>query len=73
MRRYHSRCDWGVEYGLKCHVIPIFCEAAHSRQYYGLTIFGNPLRKAQVAGVDLPQISCIYQQLKFLDQSLSIL
>lgn len=30
-------------------------------------IFGNPLRKAQAAGVNLPQISCIYQQLKFLD------
>jgi 2-dehydropantoate 2-reductase len=30
-------------------------------------IFGNPLRKAQAAGVDLPQINCIYQQLKFLD------
>ncbi len=31
-------------------------------------IFGNPLRKAQAADVDLPQISCIYQQLKFLDE-----
>ncbi|MHC5862594.1 putative 2-dehydropantoate 2-reductase [Nostoc sp.] len=31
-------------------------------------IFGNPLRKVQAAGVDLPQISCIYQQLKFLDE-----
>ncbi len=31
-------------------------------------IFGNPLRKALAAGVDLPQISCIYQQLKFLDE-----
>ncbi len=30
-------------------------------------IFGNPLRKAQQAGVNLPQISCLYQQLKFLD------
>lgn len=30
-------------------------------------IFGNPLRKAQAAGVNLPQISCVYQQLKFLD------
>jgi 2-dehydropantoate 2-reductase len=33
-------------------------------------IFGNPLRKAQAAGVDLPQISCIYQQLKFLDENI---
>ena len=33
-------------------------------------IFGNPLRKAQAAGVDLPQISCIYQQLKFLDEKI---
>ncbi|MEH2362505.1 putative 2-dehydropantoate 2-reductase [Nostoc sp.] len=31
-------------------------------------IFGNPLRKAHSRGVDLPQISCIYQQLKFLDE-----
>ncbi|MEH2102948.1 MAG: putative 2-dehydropantoate 2-reductase [Nostoc sp.] len=31
-------------------------------------IFGNPLRKAQAADVNLPQISCIYQQLKFLDE-----
>ncbi|MBW4641530.1 MAG: putative 2-dehydropantoate 2-reductase [Goleter apudmare HA4340-LM2] len=30
-------------------------------------IFGKPLRKAQAAGVNLPQISCLYQQLKFLD------
>ncbi|BAY07276.1 putative 2-dehydropantoate 2-reductase [Calothrix sp. NIES-2098] len=30
-------------------------------------IFGNPLRKAQAAGVNLPQIRCIYQQIKFLD------
>ncbi|BAZ48515.1 hypothetical protein NIES4103_11230 [Nostoc sp. NIES-4103] len=30
-------------------------------------IFGNPLRKAQAAGADLPQISCVYHQLKFLD------
>ncbi|NJM71649.1 MAG: putative 2-dehydropantoate 2-reductase [Scytonema sp. RU_4_4] len=30
-------------------------------------IFGNPLRMAQVAGVNLPQITCLYQQLKFLD------
>jgi 2-dehydropantoate 2-reductase len=30
-------------------------------------IFGNPLRKAQAVGVNLPQISCVYQQLKFLD------
>ena len=27
-------------------------------------IFGNPLRKAEV---NLPQIRCLYQQLKFLD------
>jgi 2-dehydropantoate 2-reductase len=32
-------------------------------------IFGNPLRKAEAAGVNLPQINCIYQQLKFLDQT----
>ncbi|MBW4600578.1 MAG: putative 2-dehydropantoate 2-reductase [Calothrix sp. FI2-JRJ7] len=31
-------------------------------------IFGNPLRKAHFLGVNLPQISCIYQQLKFLDE-----
>ena len=30
-------------------------------------IFGNPLRKAQVKGVNLAQISCLYHQLKFLD------
>jgi 2-dehydropantoate 2-reductase len=30
-------------------------------------IFGNPLRMAQAVGVDLPQISCLYRQLKFLD------
>ncbi|MBW4564064.1 MAG: putative 2-dehydropantoate 2-reductase [Mojavia pulchra JT2-VF2] len=30
-------------------------------------IFGNPLRKAQAAGVNLLQINCIYQQLKFID------
>ncbi|MEA5502583.1 putative 2-dehydropantoate 2-reductase [Halotia wernerae UHCC 0503] len=30
-------------------------------------IFGNPLRKAQTAGTNLLQISCIYHQLKFLD------
>jgi 2-dehydropantoate 2-reductase len=30
-------------------------------------IFGNPLRMAQAAGADLPQISMLYQQLKFLD------
>jgi len=34
--------------------------------------FGNPLRKAQAAGVDLPQISCIYQQLKFLDEKIRV-
>ncbi|KOP22836.1 2-dehydropantoate 2-reductase [Hapalosiphon sp. MRB220] len=33
-------------------------------------IFGNPLRKARSSGVDLPQISCIYQQLKFLDEKI---
>jgi len=31
------------------------------------TIFGNPLRKAIAAGANLSQITCIYQQLKFLD------
>ncbi|MDY6899313.1 MAG: putative 2-dehydropantoate 2-reductase [Cyanobacteriota bacterium] len=30
-------------------------------------IFGNPLRKAQEKGITLPQIECLYQQLKFLD------
>lgn len=30
-------------------------------------IFGNPLRKAQEKGANLPQIECLYQQLKFLD------
>jgi 2-dehydropantoate 2-reductase len=30
-------------------------------------MFGNPLRMAQAAGVHLPQITCLYQQLKFLD------
>jgi 2-dehydropantoate 2-reductase len=30
-------------------------------------IFGNPLRKAESAGVYLQQIRCLYQQLKFLD------
>ncbi|MDP5017010.1 putative 2-dehydropantoate 2-reductase [Anabaena sp. UHCC 0187] len=30
-------------------------------------IFGNPFRKAAAAGVNLPQIRCLYQQLKFLD------
>jgi 2-dehydropantoate 2-reductase len=30
-------------------------------------IFGNPLRKAELAGVNLQQIRCLYQQLKFLD------
>lgn len=30
-------------------------------------IFGVPLQKAEAAGVNLPQIKCLYQQLKFLD------
>lgn len=30
-------------------------------------IFGNPLRMAQQAGVDLPRVEMLYQQLKFLD------
>ncbi|MDJ0733808.1 MAG: putative 2-dehydropantoate 2-reductase [Nostocaceae cyanobacterium] len=30
-------------------------------------IVGNPLRKAQAAGVNLPLIGCLYRQLKFLD------
>lgn len=30
-------------------------------------IIGNPLRMAQQAGVDLPRIQMLYQQLKFLD------
>ncbi|BCL35302.1 putative 2-dehydropantoate 2-reductase [Nostoc sp. MS1] len=35
-------------------------------------IVGNPLRKAQALGVNLPQISCLYHQLKFLDRRLVI-
>ncbi|MDZ8052269.1 MAG: putative 2-dehydropantoate 2-reductase [Aulosira sp. ZfuVER01] len=35
-------------------------------------IFGNPLRKAQAAGVNLSQINCIYQQLKFLDEKIRV-
>ncbi|BAY61694.1 hypothetical protein NIES22_17610 [Calothrix brevissima NIES-22] len=35
-------------------------------------IFGTPLRKAQAAGVYLPQINCLYQQLKFLDGRLTV-
>ncbi|MBD2776838.1 putative 2-dehydropantoate 2-reductase [Iningainema tapete] len=38
------------------------------RQMEVEAIFGNPLRKALAVGVDLPRISCIYQQLKFLDE-----
>ncbi|MBO3463082.1 putative 2-dehydropantoate 2-reductase [Aetokthonos hydrillicola Thurmond2011] len=34
-------------------------------------IFGNPLRMAQAAGTHLPQISCLYHQLKFLDAKLN--
>ncbi|BAZ10863.1 2-dehydropantoate 2-reductase [Calothrix sp. NIES-4071] len=34
-------------------------------------IFGNPLRKVHSSCVDLPQIRCIYQQLKFLDETLT--
>lgn len=30
-------------------------------------IVGNPLHKAQEVGVNLPQINCLYHQLKFLD------
>jgi len=30
-------------------------------------IFGNPLRAEQQAGIDLPKIATLYQQLKFLD------
>jgi len=30
-------------------------------------IFGNPLNVARLAGVDLPKIATLYQQLKFLD------
>lgn len=30
-------------------------------------IFGNPLKLAEAAGANLPQISMLYQQLKFLD------
>ena len=31
------------------------------------TMFGNPLRAAQKAGVNLPKIAMLYQQLKFID------
>jgi 2-dehydropantoate 2-reductase len=31
-------------------------------------IFGNPLRTAKANGIDLPQIHCLYRQLKFLDR-----
>ncbi|MEA5565676.1 putative 2-dehydropantoate 2-reductase [Anabaena sp. UHCC 0399] len=31
-------------------------------------ILGTPLIKAQAAGVNLPQINCLYHQLKFLDE-----
>jgi 2-dehydropantoate 2-reductase len=31
-------------------------------------IFASPLKKSQTAGVNLPQISCLYHQLQFLDQ-----
>jgi 2-dehydropantoate 2-reductase len=30
-------------------------------------IFGNPLRMANQAGLELPRIAMLYQQLKFLD------
>ena len=30
-------------------------------------IFGNPVRVAQETGTYLPQIACVYQQIKFLD------
>ena len=30
-------------------------------------IFGNPLKMAKQAGVELPKIAVLYQQLKFLD------
>ena len=30
-------------------------------------IVGNPLRKAQEKGINLPRIECLYRQLKFLD------
>lgn len=35
-------------------------------------ILGNPLRKAQAVGVNLPLISCIYQQLKFLAEKIRL-
>lgn len=31
------------------------------------TMFGNPLRKAQAGGANLPRIAMLYQQLKFLE------
>ncbi|MBK1988694.1 putative 2-dehydropantoate 2-reductase [Sphaerospermopsis aphanizomenoides BCCUSP55] len=34
-------------------------------------IFGNSLRKAEAASVNLPQIRCLYQQLKFLDRKVT--
>jgi 2-dehydropantoate 2-reductase len=36
-------------------------------------IFGNLLRTAKTNGVDLPQINCLYRQLKFLDRKSTIL
>ena len=33
-------------------------------------MFGNPLQIAQAAGRSLPQVLCLYQQLKFLDAKL---
>ncbi|GAX37795.1 putative 2-dehydropantoate 2-reductase [Nodularia sp. NIES-3585] len=35
-------------------------------------IFGNPLKKVQAAGVNLPQINCMYHQLKFLNKRNSL-
>lgn len=31
------------------------------------SIFGNPIRAAQVKGVEMPQVKMLYQQLKFID------
>lgn len=39
----------------------------HGRPLEVESIFGNPLRAAQQAGVDLPRVQTLYQQLKFLD------
>lgn len=39
----------------------------HGRSLELEAIFGNPLRKAWQAGVQMPQVSMLYRQLKFFD------